>query len=143
MGGLQALWVATARLALAMLCCFSCFDTSASSDGYGAGAGVAAAPASFPGRRLVTAHWMVGGVPVDYAAHIAKAQAAGIDAFALNYGGWNLETYRSAWLSSISAIFKAAEGTTFKLFFSFDMTSVGRDDVLSLSRQWGNHANFL
>jgi glucan endo-1,3-alpha-glucosidase len=104
-----------------------------------------AVPSSIQGK-FVAAHWMVSGVAVDYKKHIQLAQANGVDAFALNFGGWNLETYREVWLKSIADIFAAAQAlnSNFRLFFSFDLTSaLTKQNVLDLATQYGAHPNHL
>ncbi|KAL8284242.1 hypothetical protein RQP46_004991 [Phenoliferia psychrophenolica] len=54
----------------------------------------------------------------DWAADIALAKAAGIDAFALNVGGDSTD------VAEMKIAFAAAEADgTFKLFFSFDMVT--------------------
>lgn len=95
--------------------------------------------------KLATAHWMVSGVRVNYVKQLEQARAAGIDALALNYGGWNLDTNRNAWLNSIKDIFDASLATpnSPKLFFSFDMTSLNTAEVLSVSKQYGCHPQHL
>lgn len=75
-------------------------------------------PTSIQGK-FVAAHWMVSGVSVDYKRHIQLAQANGIDAFALNFGGWNLDTYRDVWLQSIADIFAAAKSLDSNFRVSF------------------------
>ena len=79
---------------------------------------VDAVPPSVQGK-FVAAHWMVSGVPVDYKKHIQLAQANGVDAFALNFGGWNLDTYREVWLKSIADIFAAAQSLNSNFRVSF------------------------
>ncbi|CAF3678684.1 unnamed protein product [Adineta steineri] len=104
-----------------------------------------AVPTSIQGK-FVAAHWMVSGVAVDYKEHIQLAQANGVDAFALNFGGWNLDTYREIWLKSIADIFAAAQSlnSNFRLFFSFDLTSaLTRQEVLDLCIKYGAHPNHL
>jgi hypothetical protein len=89
----------------------ACFVACLSSYAY-------AVPTSVQGK-FVAAHWMVSGVAVDYKKHIQLAQANGVDAFALNFGGWNLETYREVWLKSIADIFAAAQSLKSNFRVSF------------------------
>lgn len=74
--------------------------------------------------RLVFAHYMVLTRPVgnNYTNDITSAKAAGIDAFALNYGGygvdWNVQQ------GYLADIYSAAQANSFSVFISFDTTSV-------------------
>lgn len=73
---------------------------------------------------MVFAHYMISYQPpnLDYTNDINLAKAAGIDAFAVNYGGWgNAFVYFSEYLDKF---YKTAEQMDFKLFISFDTTSV-------------------
>ncbi|KAJ1553988.1 hypothetical protein HK405_006327, partial [Cladochytrium tenue] len=65
------------------------------------------------------AHYMVGGMSglSQAKADVDDALACGIDAFAIN-----VQDASSWWsVDTIDWLFQAAEGTDFKLFFSFDM----------------------
>ncbi|KAL8836931.1 MAG: hypothetical protein Q9170_002731 [Blastenia crenularia] len=58
----------------------------------------------------------------DYTNDINLAKAAGIDAFAVNYGGWNVDwTQQEGFLA---AFYRKAEELDFHLFLSIDTTSV-------------------
>lgn len=85
----------------------------------------AAQPAAPP--RMVFAHYMVavptyggGSTVADYQREIRAAQAAGIDGFALNCGGWSLREphYKQRALLIYQAALELA--TDFKLFLSAD-----------------------
>ncbi|MCJ1230621.1 hypothetical protein MMC12_007295 [Toensbergia leucococca] len=73
---------------------------------------------------LVFAHYMLITRPPsgNYTNDIVLAQAAGIDAFAINYGGfdavWSLQE------QYLSEFYSAAEALSFKVFLSIDTTSV-------------------
>lgn len=93
--------------------------------------------------KAVFAHFMVGNTESfgvsDWATNIRLAQAAHIDAFALNIAhGWGHND------DQIKNAFDAAASTGFKLFFSFDYaggkTGWPLDDVRSLIRKYGKHA---
>lgn len=73
---------------------------------------------------MVFAHYMISMQPPDlnYTTDMTLAKAAGIDAFAVNYGGWN-----AAWPyfeHYLDIMYKTAEELDFKLFLSMDTTSV-------------------
>ena len=73
---------------------------------------------------LVFAHYMIAYQPpnLDYTNDINKAKAAGIDAFAVNYGAVN-----AAWPyfeNYLDIMYKTAEKLNFKLFLCMDTTSV-------------------
>lgn len=97
-----------------------------------------------PAERKVFAHYMVccpfhSADIAGFKQDILEAQAAGIDGFALNCGGWFREP---AYKTKSQAIYDAAEqlGTGFKLFFSCDgccgnTDSVARDMVRSFGRR--------
>lgn len=73
--------------------------------------------------KLVFAHYMLLTEPTySYADDIKRAMAAGIDAFAVNYGGWSNDFNK--WDTYLKQIFAAAETAKFKLFLTWDMTSV-------------------
>ncbi|CAM0139474.1 hypothetical protein VKS41_004715 [Umbelopsis sp. WA50703] len=71
---------------------------------------------------MVFAHFMVGIVASyqasDWANDISLATASGIDGFALNVGA---DTYTE---TQLTLAYNAAASTNFKLFISFDMTSI-------------------
>ncbi|KAF1999392.1 carbohydrate-binding module family 24 protein, partial [Amniculicola lignicola CBS 123094] len=77
--------------------------------------------------KAVFVHFMVSNTPDftsdDWANNIALAQAAGIDAFALNMANDEDTT-----TSSVPLAFTAAESKGFKLFFSFDYAGNGAWD---------------
>ncbi|KAH8554438.1 glycoside hydrolase family 71 protein [Umbelopsis sp. PMI_123] len=72
--------------------------------------------------KMVFAHFMVGIVSSyqasDWAKDISLASASGIDGFALNIGA---DSYTEA---QLTLAYNAAASTNFKLFISFDMTSI-------------------
>ena len=79
------------------------------------------APSTTP---LVFAHYMISMQPpnLDYTNDMNLAKAAGIDAFAVNYGGWG-----DAWpyfAHYLDIMYKTAEKLDFKLFLCMDTTSV-------------------
>lgn len=96
-------------------------------------------------ERHVFAHYMLTyspygggggccGTVADYEQDIKNAQAAGIDGFALNAGGWisNGQTY---YKTNAGNMFAAADalGTGFKLFFSADFCCANRtSDVIDM-----------
>lgn len=74
--------------------------------------------------RMVFAHYMISFQPpnLNYTTDMTLAQAAGIDAFAVNYGGW-----AASWPyfeSYLDIMYKTAEKLNFKLFLCMDTTSV-------------------
>ncbi|KAL5531942.1 hypothetical protein ACEPAF_5505 [Sanghuangporus sanghuang] len=83
--------------------------------------------------KLVVAHFMVGNTapynPYDWEEDIRLASKHGIDGFALNVGkeDWQFD--------QVSACFEAAErsATNFKLFISFDMSSLGSSSLQDIS----------
>ena len=81
-----------------------------------------AAPASTP--PLVFAHYMLITRPPngDYTNDINLAKEAGIDAFVVNYGGWDVDWTQQE--SNLKDFYSAAEKLGFKLFLSIDCTSV-------------------
>ncbi|KAF8237471.1 glycoside hydrolase family 71 protein [Tricholoma matsutake] len=105
---------------------------------------------SYARPKLAVAHFMVGNTYKDFAygdwlTNIALAASRGIDAFALNVG-------QELWQRDRAAdAFAAAEnfGPNFKLFMSFDMTSMPcttADDANDLKyyiNMFGQHPNYL
>ena len=95
---------------------------------------------------LVFAHYMLMSQPpnADYSTDIKLAQAAGIDAFALNYGSWNhdFETqdgYLESFYKAVNT-FNLANNASFKLFISVDLTSVGTtEQVISLFNKYSTN----
>lgn len=73
--------------------------------------------------HYVWAHHMVGNtynyVQSNWASDVNHAKNSGVDGFALNMGG---ETWES---DRVNAAYAAAEAAQFKMFMSFDMTSLG------------------
>lgn len=73
---------------------------------------------------MVFAHFMISFQPPDlnYTNDMMLAKASGIDAFAVNYGGWAASwPYFEHYLS---IMYKTAEQLNFKLFLCMDTTSV-------------------
>ncbi|KZS88876.1 hypothetical protein SISNIDRAFT_432302 [Sistotremastrum niveocremeum HHB9708] len=97
--------------------------------------------------RYVFAHHMVGNTypykVADWLADIQKAYAAGIDGFALNMG---IDSWQSARVADAYTA-AAQSGTPFKLFISFDMTSLGCSspadaaNLRSYITTYANHPN--
>ena len=71
---------------------------------------------------LVFAHYMITFQPPngDYKHDITLAKAAGIDAFAVNYGGWNCDWTLLA--GFLEKFYEDAASLNFKLFMSYDTT---------------------
>lgn len=73
---------------------------------------------------MVFAHYMISFQPpnLNYTTDMLLAKAAGIDAFAVNYGGWgNSWPYFESYLN---IMYQTAEELDFKLFLCMDTTSV-------------------
>lgn len=73
---------------------------------------------------MVFAHYMISFQPpnLDYTNDMNLAKAAGIDAFAVNYGGW-----AASWPyfeNYLNIMYQTAEKLDFKLFLCMDTTSV-------------------
>ena len=73
---------------------------------------------------MVFAHYMISFQPpnLNYTPDITLAQAAGIDAFAVNYGGWDASL--PYFQSYLNIMYKTAEKLNFKLFLCIDTTSI-------------------
>ena len=73
---------------------------------------------------MVFAHYMLITRPPngDYTQDMQLAKAAGIDAFAVNYGGWGADFGQQD--GYLSDFFNAAESAGMKAFVSIDTTSV-------------------
>ncbi|GFZ50872.1 Endo-1,3-alpha-glucanase agn1 [Saitozyma sp. JCM 24511] len=99
-----------------------------------------ATPAS-GGTKALYAHQMVGNTysytQATWASNIAQAQAAGIDGFALNMGidSWQPDRVADA--------YAAASAVGFKMFFSFDFTSLtcGSGDLGTITGYVVKYAN--
>lgn len=74
---------------------------------------------------MVFAHYMLITRPPngDYTNDMQLAKAAGIDAFAVNYGGWNVDY--NVQNSYLTQFFDAAAANGMKAFLSIDCTSSG------------------
>ncbi|KAG2420207.1 hypothetical protein HFD88_005007 [Aspergillus terreus] len=90
--------------------------------------------------KAVFAHFMVGNTgsysEQEWKDDITLAQAANIDAFALNMATNELDT------KSLSKAFSVSKDVKFKLFFSFDYAGNGnwpQKDVLELLTQYKDH----
>lgn len=88
---------------------------------------------------LVFTHYMLvtrlpGG---DYTNDINLARNAGIDAFAINFGGWNVNfTQQEGYLKGF---YTAVETLNYKVFISFDCTNVTDSNmVVQLTNQYAN-----
>ncbi|KAG7006432.1 hypothetical protein G7Y79_00014g036070 [Physcia stellaris] len=79
---------------------------------------------------LVFAHYMLIEQPLNgnYTNDITLAKGAGIDAFAINYGGWNANFDQQS--SYLSKFYTQAATLDFKVFLSFDLTSVTSSSML-------------
>ncbi|KAL8705056.1 MAG: hypothetical protein Q9201_001826 [Fulgogasparrea decipioides] len=88
---------------------------------------------------LVFAHYMLIMQPKDgdYTNDINLAREAGIDAFAVNYGGWDVDwAQQEAYLNKF---YHTAEHLSFHLFMSFDITSVhDTDTIIKLTNAYSN-----
>jgi hypothetical protein len=73
----------------------------------------------------------------DYTNDINLARSAGIDAFAINFGGWNVNfTQQEGYLKDF---YTAAETQNCKVFISIDCTSVTDSNmVVRLTNQYAN-----
>ena len=76
------------------------------------------------GSPLVFAHYMLLTRPPggDYTNDINLARSAGIDAFAINFGGWNVDFPQQE--GYLKDFYTAAETQNYKVFISIDCTSV-------------------
>ena len=98
--------------------------------------------------KQVFAHYMVtnqdyGTGVTGYMTEIQQAQAAGIDGWALNCGGWSAQTYYQTYTANI---FQAAHnlGTGFKLFFSADLCcGLSQSDIINMMQTYGNDSNYF
>ncbi|KAL8732485.1 MAG: hypothetical protein Q9166_002699 [cf. Caloplaca sp. 2 TL-2023] len=79
---------------------------------------------------LVFAHYMLIMQPKDgdYTKDINLAKAAGIDAFAVNYGGWNVDWTQHE--AQLEKFYRTAEQMSFQLFLSIDTTSVKDTNII-------------
>ncbi len=73
----------------------------------------------------------------DYINDINLARSAGIDAFAINFGGWNVNfTQQEGYFKDF---YTAAETQNYKVFISIDCTSVTDSNmVVRLTNQYAN-----
>lgn len=101
-------------------------------------------PQSFSERTvshpLVFAHYMLIEQPPngDYTKDIALAKGAGINAFAVNYGGWNANWPQLA--AQLDTFYTQAAARDFKLFPSFDLTSVTDPAmIVNLTNTYAKH----
>ncbi|KAL8669454.1 MAG: hypothetical protein Q9168_005960 [Polycauliona sp. 1 TL-2023] len=88
---------------------------------------------------LVFAHYMLIMQPKngDYTEDIKLAKAAGIDAFAVNYGGWDVDWTQHAAL--LKKFYSTAEAQNFHLFISIDTTSVtDKNMIIDLANTYAN-----
>lgn len=101
------------------------------------------------GPKMVFAHYMVcipragGDATVeDYMAEMREAQAAGIDGFALNCGGWSLT--EPHYKARTTLLYEAARrlGTGFQLFLSADYaTALTFEETRDMLVSFGGHPN--
>ena len=89
---------------------------------------------------LVFAHYMITFQPPngDYSHDIAAAKAAGIDAFAVNYGGWGCSWPQLA--GFLEAFYEDAASQNFKLFMSYDTTVMTDPNMMvNISNTYAHH----
>ncbi|KAG9035776.1 hypothetical protein FRB95_010544 [Tulasnella sp. JGI-2019a] len=95
--------------------------------------------------KIVVAHFIVGNAysrtSADWTTDIKLAAAQGIDAFALNLGidSWQPARMQNAY-DAASAL--SSQGITFKMFLSFDMTSLNcgsTQTITALLKQFATH----
>ena len=89
---------------------------------------------------LVFAHYLLISQPLnnDYTKDITLAKEAGIDAFAVNYGGWNANFDQQA--GYLARFYAQAAALSFKLFLSFDLTSVtSASMIVNLTNTYSAH----
>ena len=94
-----------------------------------------------PSTPLVFAHYMLIEQPPngDYTNDITLAKGAGIDAFAVNYGGWNADWTQLE--AQLDKFYTQATTLGFKLFLSFDLTSVTDPAmIVNLTNHYASHA---
>ncbi|KAL8672977.1 MAG: hypothetical protein Q9224_007543, partial [Gallowayella concinna] len=90
---------------------------------------------------LVFAHYMLIMQPKDgdYTNDINLAKAAGIDAFAINYGGWNVDWTQHE--AQLEKFYRTAEQMSFQLFLSIDTTSVKDPNmIIHLSNTYSSNS---
>ena len=113
------------------------------------------AASTAPAQRMVFAHYMLTNQDyqgdsdptqelkiASYQREIREAQAAGIDGFALNAGGWLRETY---YIRYAAQMFEAALRlhSGFRLMFSADMCcGNGVDDVEDMMRRFAGNPRY-
>ncbi|KAI4263102.1 MAG: hypothetical protein L6R42_001740 [Xanthoria sp. 1 TBL-2021] len=88
---------------------------------------------------MVFAHYMLIMQPKngDYTEDINLAKEAGIDAFAVNYGGWNVDWTQHE--AQLEKFYRTAEQLDFSLFLSIDTTSVkDKDMIIKLSNTYAS-----
>ena len=89
--------------------------------------------------KLVFAHYMLITRPPngDYTNDIQLAKAAGIDAFAINYGGWNVDWNQQE--GYLAKFYADAEANGYSVFLSIDTTSVTDINmIIGLVNQYAN-----
>jgi len=88
----------------------------------------------------VFAHYLITIQPPnnDYTNDIKLAKAAGIDAFAVNYGGWDCSWPQlEGWLHTF---YETAKTLDFKLFVSFDTTIINNTTmIVDLTNTYATH----
>ena len=90
---------------------------------------------------LVFAHYMLIIQPPngDYTNDITLAKKAGIDAFAVNYGGWDADW--NALSGYLGRFYQAAAEQDFKLFMSYDTDSMKDPDMMvNISNSYAEHS---
>ncbi|HTZ80016.1 MAG TPA: endo-1,3-alpha-glucanase family glycosylhydrolase [Stellaceae bacterium] len=110
-------------------------------------AGLGRAAAAAPGGRQVFAHYMVccpmaglDAEAADYLPEMRQAQAMGIDAFALNVGGWKQEPIYPAVTARLFAAARSL-GNDFKLFFSIDGLEI--DEAVAMLSAYYDHPAYF
>ncbi|CAK4846894.1 unnamed protein product [Aphanomyces euteiches] len=92
------------------------------------------------GVKAIFAHYMVGGKFAQQAAQdVKEALAIGLDGFIIN-----VQDLSSSWsLSNVADLFSGAQGSAFKLLFSWDMDVIAKPSlVVSLFVKYASHANY-
>ena len=99
-------------------------------------------------ERLVLAHYMVC-CPIygqqmsedQFIQEMQKALAAGVDGFALNFGGWSKEPMYPAIVKRMFAAATHVPG--FRLLMSLDFSGLTVAEGVDAVRQYANHPSYL
>ncbi|KAL8871834.1 MAG: hypothetical protein Q9174_002422 [Haloplaca sp. 1 TL-2023] len=93
-----------------------------------------------PSNPLVFAHYMLIMQPSanDYTTDINLAKEVGISAFAVNYGGWNVDWALHS--THLATFYTQAAAQNFHLFLSFDLTSVTDPSmIVNITNTYASH----